>query len=80
MELGALQEENGEFRSSHSRRQWVSHEETVALMAMLEVLIWKNQGWVWFRNEFGVLSEEMKGFLWWKEENELKMEGVDCCE
>ena len=49
-------------------------------MAMLEVMILKNEGWVWFRDEFGVLSEEMKGFLWWKEENELKMEGVDCCE
>ena len=57
MELGALQEENGEFGSSHSRRQWVSYEETVALMAMLEVVILKNEGWVWFRDEFGVLSE-----------------------
>ena len=80
MELGALQEENGEFGSSHSRRQWVSYEETVALMAMLEVVILKNEGWVGFRDEFGVLSEEMKGFLWWKEEKELKMEGADCCE
>ena len=49
-------------------------------MAMLEVVILKNEGWVWFRDEFGVLSEEMKGFLWWNEENELKMEGADCCE
>ena len=80
MELGGLQEENGEFGSSHSRRQWVSYEETVALMAMLEVVILKNEGWVWFRNEFGVLSEEMKVFLWWKEEKELKFEGADCCE
>ena len=62
MELGALQEENGEFRSSHSRRQWVSYEETVALMAMLEVMILKNEGWVWFRDEFGVLSEERRVF------------------
>ena len=62
MEIGAFQEENLEFGSSSSRRQWVSYEETVALMAMLEVLIWKNQGWVWFRDEFGVLGEEMKGF------------------
>ena len=44
LELGALQEEKREFGSSHSRRQWVSYEETVALMAMFEVLIWKNQG------------------------------------
>ena len=80
MELGGLREENGEFGSSHSRRQWVSYEETVALMAMFEVLIWKNQGWVWFRDEFGVLSKKMKGFLRWNEEKELKMEGADCCE
>ena len=36
----------------------------------------KNEGWVLFRDGFGVLSEEMKGFLWWKEEKELKMEGT----
>ena len=36
----------------------------------------KNQGWVLFRDGFGVLSEDMKGFLWWKEEKELKMEGT----
>ena len=47
---------------------------------MLEVLILKNEGWVGFKDEFGVLSEEMKCFLWWNEENELKMEGANCCE
>ena len=80
MEIGGFQEDNLKFGSSSRRRQWVSYEETMALKPMLEVMILKNEGWVWFRDEFGVLSEEMKGFLWWKEEKELKMEGMDCCE
>ena len=62
------------------RRKWVSYEETMALNPQLEVLDLKNQGWDLLRDGFGVLSEEMKGFLWWKEEKELKMEGTDCCE
>ena len=60
---------NGSF----TRREWrifklpqlrkqVSFEETVALNPQLEVLVLKNQGWVLFRDGFGVFSEEMKGF------------------
>ena len=60
--MGALQEENGEFWSSHSRRQWVSYEETKALKPMLEVLILKNQGWVGFRDGFGVLVKKWRVF------------------
>ena len=52
----------------------------MALNPWLKVLVLKNEGWVLFRDGFGILSEEMKGFLWWKEEKELKMEGMDCCE
>ena len=49
------------FKLPQLRKQ-VSFEETVALNPQLEVLVLKNQGWVVFRDGFGVLSEEMKGF------------------
>ena len=43
MEIGAFQEENLEFGSSSTRRQWVSYEETVASILSLKLWFGKNK-------------------------------------